>query len=73
MDKQLLKPLKEFWNMVETYELWEKQNGAQLIYQSFWQCLGGSARDIWDQVNVIDNEEERDELMFEEHLWSFTD
>jgi hypothetical protein len=24
-------------------------------------------------VNVIDDEEERDELTFEEHLWNFTE
>jgi hypothetical protein len=34
-DEQFLKLLKEFRNMIETYELWTKPNGTQLIYRSF--------------------------------------
>jgi hypothetical protein len=60
--------------MIETYALWEQENGAgvRFIYRSFRRCLGGAARDLWDQINIIAEEEERDELTFEDHLWELT-
>jgi hypothetical protein len=72
-DEQFFKLVKEFQNMTSTYELWEQDNGTRTVYRSFRRCLGGSARDLWDQV--IENEEEemvRDELTFENHLWELT-
>ncbi len=71
-DEQFLKFVKEFSNMISTYDLWNKPNGNLLVYRSFQRCLAGSAQDLWDQVNVVDGEEERDELTFETHLWEFT-
>jgi hypothetical protein len=44
-----------------------------LEYRSFCWCLGGAARDLWDQVIMIDKEEEmRDEITFENHLRELT-
>jgi hypothetical protein len=43
------------------------------MYRSFRQCLDGTARDLWDQINIINEEEEkRDELTFENYLWELT-
>jgi hypothetical protein len=64
-DEQFLKLVKEFKNMTD-YELWEQDNGAKAIYRL--PSMGGAARDLWDQVNIIDEEEEmRDEITFENH------
>jgi hypothetical protein len=71
--KQLWKLVKEFKNIAETYELWAQDNDTRNIYSSFRRCLGGAARDMWDQINIIDDEEERrNELTFENHLWKLT-
>jgi hypothetical protein len=72
-DEQFLKLVKAFRNMIEAYELWEPENGVKIIYQSFHQCLSGATRDLWDQINILkDNNETRDKLPFEDHLWNFT-
>jgi hypothetical protein len=69
-DEQFLKLVKEFQNMTDTYDLWEQDNGARTVYRSFRRCLGGSARDLWDQVIEVEEEEMvRDELTFDNHLW----
>jgi len=56
--------------MIETYGIWDEENTARTIYRNFRRCLAGAARDLWDQV--IEEEEERDELTFEEHLNELT-
>jgi hypothetical protein len=71
-DEQFLKLVKEFSNMITTYELWNKPYGNLLVYRSFRRCLARYARDLWDQVNVIDDKEERDELTIDTHLKEFT-
>ncbi len=38
----------------------------------FCRCLAGAARDLWDQINVLEEDEEQDELTFEEHLNELT-
>jgi hypothetical protein len=44
------------------------------VYQNFKRCLAGAARDLWDQINVIEEEEEevRDKLTFDNHLKELT-
>jgi hypothetical protein len=71
-DKQFLKLIKEFKNLIFTYDLWNKPDGSELLYRYFRRCIAGSARDLWDQVNKIEEDEERDELTFETHLWELT-
>jgi hypothetical protein len=37
------------------------------------RCLAGAARDPWDQINVLEEEDEvRDELIFDNHLKELT-
>jgi len=69
-DEAYLKLIKEFQNYVETYGIWDEENTARTIYRNFCRCLAGAARDLW--VQVIEEEEERDELTFEEHLNELT-
>ena len=46
-----LETLKEFLNVVNTYELWVNDNEV-LVYGKFHRCLRGDAMDIWDQIIV---------------------
>jgi len=72
-DESFLKTIKEFQNYIDTYEIWEDNNAAQTVYQNFRRCLARSARDLWDQINVlVDEEAERDELTFDSHLKELT-
>jgi hypothetical protein len=72
-DESFLKTIKEFQNYIDTYEIWNDNNAAQTVYQNFRRCLAGSARDFWDQINVLEDEEaERDELTFDSHLEELT-
>jgi hypothetical protein len=65
--------IKEFLNCVDTYELWEDENAARTVYRNFRQCLTGAARDLWDQINVLEDEDEiRDKLIFDDHLKELT-
>jgi hypothetical protein len=70
-DKQFLKLIKEFKNLIDTYDLWNAQEGAALIYRYFRRCITVSARDLWDRISEEEGEE-RDELTFETHLWELT-
>jgi hypothetical protein len=70
-DKQFLKLVKEFKNLIETYDLWNGQEGAALVYRYFRRCITGSARDLWDRI-CEEEEEEQDELTFEAHLFELT-
>jgi len=67
-DEEFLKLVKEFTNYVDTCNIWEDEHVANTIYKHFCHCLTGAARDLWDQINVIDDNQARDELTFEEHL-----
>jgi hypothetical protein len=72
-DESFLKMVKEFLNYVGTYELWEDENAARTVYRNFRRCLAGAARDLWDQINVLEDKEEiRDELTFDNHLKELT-
>jgi hypothetical protein len=71
-DEEYLKLIKEFQNYIETYGIWDEENAARTIYRNFRRCLAGAARDLWDQINVLEEDEERDELTFEEHLNKLT-
>jgi hypothetical protein len=71
-DEEYLKLIKEFQNYIETYRIWDKENAARAIYRIFCRCLTGAARDLWDQVYVLEEDEERDGLTFENHLKELT-
>jgi hypothetical protein len=71
-DEEYLKLIKEFQNYIDTYGIWDEENAARTIYRNFRRCLAGAARDLWDQVNVLEEDEERDELTFENHLKELT-
>jgi len=71
-DEEYLKLIKEFQNYIETYGIWDEENAARTIYRNFRRCLAGAARDLWDQINVVEEDEERDKLTFEEHLNELT-
>ena len=71
-DEEYLRLIKEFQNYIDTYGIWDEENAARTIYRNFRRCLAGAARDLWDQVNVLEEGEERDELTFENHLKELT-
>jgi len=73
-DEELLKLIKEFKNYVDTYDIWNarNQNAAHTVYKIFCQCLAGAARDRWDLINVIDEDEVRDDITFQFHIHEFT-
>jgi hypothetical protein len=66
--------IKEFQNYVDTYSIWDEENAAHTVYRNFQRCLAEAARDLWDQINVLEEEEEevRDELSFDNHLKELT-
>ena len=67
-DEEFLKLVKEFQNYINTYNVWEDEHATHTIYKNFCHCLAGAARDLWDQINVVDKDQGRNELTFEEHL-----
>jgi hypothetical protein len=72
-DEKNLKLVKDFKNMTKTSELWEQDNGAKTIYCSFHRCLSGATRDHWDQIHIINEEEEtKDQPTFQNNLWELT-
>ena len=72
-DKEFLKLVKEFQNYIDTYEIWSDEHAAYIVYKIFRRCLAGAARDLWDQINVLENaDEERDELTFQTHVRELT-
>jgi hypothetical protein len=71
-DEEYLKLIKEFQNYIDTYGIWDEENAARIIYRNFRRCLAGAARDLWDQVNVLEDDVERDELTFNNHLKELT-
>ncbi len=40
--------------------------------QNFGWCLAGAAQDCWDLINVIDEDEFRDEITLQFHIHEFT-
>ena len=73
-DEEFLKLVKEFNNYVQTYNIWnaQNQNAAHTVYKNFCRCLAGAARDRWDLVNVLEEEEHRDEITFQYHVRELT-
>jgi hypothetical protein len=72
-DKEFLKLVKEFQNYIDTYEIWNDEHAAYIVYKNFRRCLSGAARDLWDQTNVLENaDEERDELTFQTNVTELT-
>jgi hypothetical protein len=72
-DKEFLKLVKEFQNYIDTYEIWNDEHTAYIVYKNFRRCLSGAARDLWDQTNVLENaDEERDELTFQTNVTELT-
>jgi len=72
-NKEFLKLVKEFQNYIDTYEIWNDEHAAYIFYKIFRRCLAGAARDLWDQINVLENaDEERDELTFQTHVRELT-
>jgi hypothetical protein len=67
-DEEFLKLVKEFQNYIDIYNVWEDEHAAHTIYKNFGRCLAGAARDLWDQINIIDEDQDRNELTFDEHL-----
>jgi hypothetical protein len=68
-DEAFLKMFKKFQNYVNTYKIWNEENAARTVYRHFRRCLAGAARDLWDQINALEDEEDvRDELTFIYHL-----
>jgi hypothetical protein len=72
-DEEFLKLIKEFNNYVDTYDIWDDEHAAHTIYKNFRHCLAGAARDLWDQINVVEEDQARDELTFQEHLKELID
>lgn len=59
-DEEYLKMIKEFSNYLETFEMWEKKYAARIIYQNFLRCIFGATKDLWDQINTVEENEDRD-------------
>ena len=53
--------------------MWNDEHAAYIVYKNFRRCLSGAARDLWDQINVLENaDEERDELTFQTNVTELT-
>jgi hypothetical protein len=63
---------KEFQNYLETFEIWENENAARIVYRNFRRCISGATKDLWDQINTINEDEEIDELTFSSHMAKLT-
>jgi len=70
-DEEYLKLIKEFQNHVSTYEIWNDEHAAYIVYKNFRKCLAGATCDLWDQI-MENAEEERDELTFQTQLSELT-
>jgi hypothetical protein len=72
-DEAFLKMMKEFLNYVETHGIWDEENAARTVYRNFRRCLVGAARDLWDQIIAIEEEDEvREKLTSNNHLKEHT-
>jgi hypothetical protein len=56
--EEILKVVKEFQNLIESYDLWHVggtvAQSATIIYADFHCCLKGNAREIW--VIIVNNQ-----------------
>jgi hypothetical protein len=66
--EEFLKLIKEFKNYVDTYNTWNAQTAAHTAYTNFCRCLAGAARDQWDLINAIEDDEVRDDITFQYHV-----
>jgi hypothetical protein len=71
-DEEYLKMTKEFQNSLETFEIWENENAAHIVHRNLRRCISGATKDLWDQINTINEDEERDELTFSSHMAKLT-
>jgi hypothetical protein len=71
-DEEYLKLIKEFQNHVNTYEIWNDEHAAYIVYKNFRRCLAGATRDLWDQILENAEEDQRDELTFQTQLAELT-
>ena len=71
-DEEYLRMIKEFQNYLETFEIWENENAARIVYRNFRRCISGATKDLWDQIIASEENEERDELTFTESLGKLT-
>lgn len=65
-DEKIVKLLKEFKYYINTYNIWDVENAAHTIY--FHRCLAGTPRDQWDLINEINDDKERDNIIFQFHM-----
>jgi hypothetical protein len=56
-DEEFLKVVKEFQNYIETYKIWNDEHTAHTVYKNFHRCLAGATKDLWDQINILKDEE----------------
>ena len=68
--EECLKLVKEFKNVIETYNLWSgvAAEAAAIVYSDFRRCLKGHARDAWDDIVTGQTKNRQN---FETHLRSF--
>jgi len=71
-DEEYLRMIKEFQNYLETFEIWENENAARIVYRNFRRCISGATKDLWDQITASEENEERDELTFIESMGKLT-
>ena len=71
-DEEYLRMIKEFQNYLETFEIWDNENAARIVYRNFRRCISGATKDLWDQIIASEENEERDELTFTESLGKLT-
>jgi len=71
-DEEYLKMTKEFQNYLETFEIWENENAARIVYRNFRRCISGATKHLWDQINIMNEDEDRDELTFSSHVAKLT-
>jgi hypothetical protein len=71
-DEEYLRMIKEFQNDLETFEIWENKNAAQIVYHNFRRCILGATKDLWDQITASEENEDRDELSFNESMGKLT-
>jgi hypothetical protein len=71
-DEEYLKMIKEFQHYLETFEVWNNANAARIVYRNFRRCLSGATKDLWDELNIIAEDDERDELTFNDHVEQLT-
>jgi len=71
-NEEYLRMIQEFQNYLETFEIWENENAARIVYRNFRRCISGATKDLWDQIIASKENEERDELTFTESLGKLT-